>query len=180
MITTDSGSYLQLDDGRPAVRFERVYDHPVEKVWSLVTEPAELAHWFPSPNVTIDLTLGGAVTFAGDPHLPDAQSTGRITALAANRLLAFTWAGDELVFELEPLGDHRTRFTLTNVLQARDTAARNAAGWQICLSALDARAERRPDEGPHHGPTVQWEQLYDEYVAAGLPSGAPIPGKDSA
>ena len=32
MQTTDNGSYLEIDD-RPAVRFERVYDHPVTRVW---------------------------------------------------------------------------------------------------------------------------------------------------
>jgi len=70
-------------------------------------------------------------------------------------------------------GGTRTRFTLTNVLEARDTAARNAAGWHSCLTALDTRAA-----GPRSGaPPARWEQLYDQYLTAGLPSGAPIPGK---
>ncbi|WP_119726453.1 SRPBCC family protein [Thermomonospora amylolytica] len=172
MITTNPGTYLELDDGRPAVRFQRVYDHPIEKVWALVTEPDELAHWFPSPQVALDLTPGGAVTFSGDPNMPG--STGRIIAVDPPRRLAFTWGDDELHFDLEPLGDHRTRFTLTNVLGARNTAARNAAGWDVCLSALDARAVNRPTEGP----AATWDDLYGKYVAAGMPSGAPIPGKD--
>ncbi|MGX4695241.1 SgcJ/EcaC family oxidoreductase [Streptomyces sp. JNUCC 63] len=173
MTTTNPGTYLKLDDGRSAVRFERVYDHPIARVWALVTEPAELAHWFPSPKITLDLTPGGIVTFAGDPHMPD--STGRVIAVDPPRRLAFTWGGDELHFDLEPLADDRTRFTLTNVLEARNAAARNAAGWDICLSALDARAESRPTEGPHGAPAIPWDRLYDEYVAAGLPAGAAIP-----
>ncbi|MEO3749268.1 SRPBCC family protein [Streptomyces sp. B6B3] len=179
MTTTDPGSYLELDDGRPAVRFERIYDHPIERVWALVTEPAELAHWFPSPEVTIELRPGGLLTFAGDPHLPEARTTGRVLELDPPRLLAFSWLGDELRFELEPLDGRRTRFALTNVLEARNTAARNAAGWHVCLLALDARVAGRPTAGPHaDDQPVGWAELYDEYVTAGTPSGAPIPGSD--
>jgi uncharacterized protein YndB with AHSA1/START domain len=175
MTITDPGTYLELD-GRPAVRFERVYDHPIERVWALVAEPAGLAHWFPFPEVTIDLTPGGEITFAGDPHMPDATSTGRIVAVDPPRHLAFTWGGDELRFDLEPLGDGRTRFTLTDVLEAADTAARNAAGWDICLLALDAHAAGDAVEGPHAGTRPAWNERYEEYRAAGLPSGAPVPG----
>ncbi len=179
MIITDPGSYLELDDGRPAVRFERIYDHPIERVWALVTEPAELAHWFPSPEVTIELRTGGLLTFTGDPYLPEAQTTGQVLELDPPRLLAFSWLGDELRFELRPVDEHRTRFTLTNVLEARNTAARNAAGWHACLACLDASAAGRPTGGPHaDDQPAGWEKLYDEYVAAGMPSGAPVPGRD--
>jgi uncharacterized protein YndB with AHSA1/START domain len=171
------GTYLELDDGRPAVRFERVYDHPIDRVWSLVTEPAELAHWFPSPEITLDLTPGGVITFAGDPHMPEVHTTGRIIDVAPPRRLAFTWGDDELHFALESLGEGRTRLTLTNVLQARNTAARNAAGWDVCLSALDAHVAGRPLGGPHAGLTPSWEKFYEDYVATGVPSGAPVPGK---
>lgn len=177
MTTTHLGSYVTLDDGRPAVRFERVYDHPIDRVWSLVTEPAELVHWFPSPEITIDLTPGGTITFAGDPNMPDARFSGRIVDVDPPRRLVFTWGNEELRFDLEPLDERRTRLTLTDVLEARDAAARNAAGWDVCLSALDARAAGAPTGGPHAGPTVAWEERYEEYVAAGVPSGAPIPGK---
>ena len=34
-------------DGRPAVRFVRELSHPRDAVWRMVTDPAELAHWFP-------------------------------------------------------------------------------------------------------------------------------------
>ncbi|KAB2370865.1 SRPBCC family protein [Actinomadura montaniterrae] len=171
MIITNPGGYLEIG-GRPAVRFERIYDHPVDRVWRMVADPAELAHWFPSPKVVIEPVAGGAITFSGDPNMPEATTSGRIIDYDPPRRLAFTWGGDELHFDLEPLDGGRTRFVLTNVLEARDTAARNAAGWDVCLSALDARAEDRAAEQP------AWKPRYDAYVAAGLPSGAPIPGQD--
>ncbi|MGW3412122.1 SRPBCC family protein [Streptomyces sp. NPDC000888] len=168
-----TGTYLTLDDGRPAVRFTRTYDHPVDRVWQFVTDPDELVHWFPS-RAEIDLRPGGTITFSGDPNMP--ESTGRVIAVDAPRHLSFEWGGDELHFDLEALGDKRTRFTLTNVLEAENTAARNGAGWEVCLGALDAHARGEEHEGPHAGSTAPWQEIYRRYIEAGIPSGAPVPG----
>lgn len=175
MTTDPTGTYLTLDDGRPAVRFTRVYDHPVERVWAFVTDPDELERWFPC-RAEIELRPAGTVTFGGDPHL--AGSTGRVIAVDPLRHLSFAWDGDEVHFDLEATDDGRTRFTLTNVLVAEDTAARNGAGWDVCLAALDARARGEEHAGPHAGAEAPWKGLYEAYVAAGVPSGAPVPGQD--
>ncbi|MHB9857290.1 SRPBCC family protein [Streptomyces sp. YIM S03343] len=172
MPTDLTGSYLTLDDGRPAIRFSRVYDHPVDRVWTCVTDPAELAHWFPS-HAEFDLRAGGTVTYSGDPCTED--STGTVVAVDPPRHLAFTWGGDELRFDLEDLDGKRTRFTLTNVLEAADTAARNCGGWEVCLLALDATVAGAPHRGPHSEDAADWAPIYRAYVAAGVPSGAPVP-----
>jgi uncharacterized protein YndB with AHSA1/START domain len=176
-MTADlTGTFLTLDDGRPAVRFSRTYDHPVGRVWQFVTDADELAHWFPS-GAEIELRPGGAIKFSGDPNLED--STGRVIAVDEPRHLSFEWGGDEVHFDLEPLDDKRTRFALTNVLAAEDTAARNGAGWEVCLAALDAHARGERFEGPHAGAEAPWKEFYDGYMAAGVPSGAPVPGLDA-
>ena len=41
------GHYETIDE-RPVLRFERRLAHPVDAVWRAVTEPEELAQWFPS------------------------------------------------------------------------------------------------------------------------------------
>jgi len=171
-----TGTYLTLDDGRPAVRFSRVYDHPVDRVWQFVTDADELAHWFPS-RAEIALRPGGTITFSGDPNLED--STGRVIAVDPPRHLSFEWGGDELHFDLESLDERRTRFTLTNVLIDEDTAARNGAGWEVCLAALDAWTRGEKFDGPHAGAEAPWKEFYDGYVEAGVPSGAPVPGLDA-
>ncbi|SNX65697.1 uncharacterized protein YndB with AHSA1/START domain [Streptomyces sp. TLI_55] len=164
-----TGTYLTLDDGRPAVRFSRTYAHPIDRVWRFVTDADELAHWFPS-RAEIDLRPGGEIKFSGDPNMP--ESTGRVLAVEAPRHLSFAWGDDELRFDLEELGDKSTRFTLTNVLSEANTAARNGAGWEVCLAALERHADGSP------GSQAPWKEFYEGYVAAGVPSGAPVPGID--
>ncbi len=160
-------------EGRPAVRFQREYPHPVERVWAAVSEPDGLAHWFPS-QVKIEPAVGGTVEFSGDPHLP--PTTGTVLRYQPPTALAFTWADDELHFDLTPTFEGGCTLTLTNVLSARDTSARNAAGWTVCLAELDKHLEGRETSGPHSGDTEPWQPIYDAYVESGMPHGAVIPG----
>ncbi len=104
------------------------------------------------------------------------ESHGTVLAVDPPRNLAFDWGGDEIRFDLEDAGPDGTRFTLTHVLGEENTAARNSAGWEVCLSALDAKARGERFQGPHAGVTTPWKEYYQGYLDAGLPSGAPIPG----
>ncbi|MFD3311992.1 SRPBCC family protein [Streptomyces sp. NPDC058694] len=174
MSTEPTGTYLTLDDGRPAVRFTRTYDHPVARVWRFVTEPDELAQWFPA-RAEIELRKGGTIKFSGDLE----DSPAQVIAVDPPRHLSFSWDGDELHFDLEELDAERTRFTLTNVLGAENTAARVGAGWEVCLAALDAHARGEAFDGPHDGADAPWQEIYQAYVAAGFPSGSPVPGLDT-
>ena len=91
------------------------------------------------------------------------------------RRLAFLWGGDLLRFELEPDGDG-TRLTLVHVLldEGADAAARTAAGWHVCLAALERTLAGRAAAAPD-GPSPEWRERYAEYVALGFPAGAPVP-----
>jgi uncharacterized protein YndB with AHSA1/START domain len=167
----DIGTYVELA-GRPAVRFSRTYPHPIERVWAAVTEPDQLRHWFPSA-VKLDLKVDGTIAFSGDPNVDD--TTGTILACEPPRLLVFSWGGNELHFELEAVGTGACRFTLIDVLSERVAAARNAAGWAVCLGELEKRLGGEQADGPHSATALAWRPLYEAAVAAGLPSGAPIP-----
>ncbi|MGH3630113.1 MAG: SRPBCC family protein [Sciscionella sp.] len=167
----DRGSYLE-HEGRPAVRFERIYPHPITRVWDAVARPDGLARWFPS---TVDLEgrVGGTISFFDDPNT--APSTGTVLVFDPPEHLAFTWADNELHVDLEAIDDDHTRLILTDVLAARDEAARNAAGWTVCLGELDKQLAGQRSEGPHSATAAAWQPIYDDYVAAGMPSGADIP-----
>ena len=64
------------------------------------------------------------------------------------------------------------------MLSEANTAARNGAGWEVCLAALDAYARGADFGGPHAGAEAPWKEFYDGYLEAGVPSGAPVPGLD--
>lgn len=162
----DRGTYLEID-GRPAVRFERTYRHPPERVWAAITDPAELAHWFPSA-MRMEAQVGGRIEFSDDPNMPDSRGT--VLVLDPPRRLSYTWGRDEMRFELEPATAGGCTLTMINVLEARNAAARNAAGWSVCLAGLDKLVE-----GAGAG-VEDWQVEYDAYVAAGMPAGAEIPG----
>jgi uncharacterized protein YndB with AHSA1/START domain len=170
---TDRGTYVE-HEGRPAVRFTRRYPHPAERVWAAVSEPAGLRHWFPS-RVELEPRAGGRIAFRDDPNLP-VETSGTVLAYDPPRRLAFTWGGDELHLTVEPDGEGACTLTLLNVLEARDTAARNAAGWAVCLAELDKYMRDGAADGPHSTGAEPWARHYAAYVAAGVPSGAPIPG----
>lgn len=168
----DLGTYTR-HDGRPAVRFERTYPHPIERVWAAVSEPEQLAAWFPS-SVHLEAREGGTIEFSDDPNLE--PSKGIILAYDPPHQLAFTWGGDELHLELTASAGGCT-LTLTNVLEASDTAARNAAGWTVCLAELDKHVSGDLAAGPHSETAEAWQPIYQRYVDNGMPHGAPIPGE---
>jgi uncharacterized protein YndB with AHSA1/START domain len=164
------GIYTTVD-GRPGVRFERRLRHGIAAVWRTVTEPAELAHWFPCA-VEVDLRVGGAMRFT---FSPDFVLDGEVLELDPPRLFAFRWGKDLLRFALTA-EDGDTRLVLEHALveEGRDAAAKTAAGWHVCLDALEETVAGRGGDTPG-GPSPEWRAHYDAYVAAGMPAGAKVP-----
>jgi uncharacterized protein YndB with AHSA1/START domain len=168
---TNLGSYLE-HDGRPSVRLERHYPYPVARVWAAVTEPDELQHWFPS-RVSYDAAPGGEIRFSGDPNVEDVAGT--VLAFDPPHYFAFTWGENEVHLRLEAAGPDQCVLELTDVLPERDQAARNGAGWRVCLDELAKRLHGDASGGPHGESATPWQPIYEAYVAAGVPSGALIP-----
>jgi len=169
------GVYETIEN-RPALRFERRLSHPVEVVWRAITESDELEHWFPSRVEVDELGPGAEMTFRFENMPLDAPSTmtGRVTAFDPPRLFEFYWGDDHLRFELEPVArsDDACVLRLTVLLDAREKAARDGAGWHICLDRLGRRLA-----GADAGGREDWRERYEEYQRRGVPAGAPIPGE---
>lgn len=138
--------FLTLD-GRPTVRVERDYPHPIDKVWKAVTAPEHLGQWFPSP-VEVDLRPGGEVRFGASGGEPGAA--GVVEAVDPPRRLAFTWGADRLTFELSPSGGG-TMFVLTHAFDDRFGAASFATGWDLCLAGLRRVLAGEPPPAPDRG-----------------------------
>jgi uncharacterized protein YndB with AHSA1/START domain len=177
------GAYDTIEN-RPALSFERRLSHPVDVVWRAITKSVELEHWFPSRVKVDEFEPGAEMTFTFD-EMPlegvPTTMTGRIIEFDPPRVFAFTWGppghDDHLRFELEPVpGVQACVLRLTVLLDSREKAARDGAGWHVCLDRLEQLL------GGHDGPaatsaTGDWRALYDEYQRRGMPAGAPIPGE---
>jgi uncharacterized protein YndB with AHSA1/START domain len=145
-------------EGRPTVRVERTYPHPIEKVWRAVTTAEHLGQWFPSP-VEVDLRPGGAMRFSAFDGAPAARGT--VEVVDAPRRLTFTWGTDRLTFELAPAGDGTT-FTLIHSFDDRFGAPSFATGWDVCLAGLRNVLAGEPLPAPDRG-VARHEELVHEF-----------------
>jgi uncharacterized protein YndB with AHSA1/START domain len=165
------GSYATIQN-HATLTFERQLSHPVDRVWRAITETDELEHWFPSKVVVDELLPDAEITFEFEDMPLDAPSSmgGRVTDVDPPRLFAFFWGEDHLRFELEPAdGAQGCTLALTVTLGTRDKAARDAAGWHVCLDHLVVQLGEESSGG-------EWRHYYEEYQRRGVPAGAPIPG----
>jgi uncharacterized protein YndB with AHSA1/START domain len=176
MQTTDDGTYLEID-GRPAVRFERIYDHPVARVWTAVTDPEEMRHWFPSPEVRYDGRAGGSITMSGDPNSP-APTTSRILLWDPPHRFAFEWEDDELHFTLTE-HDRGCRLELVNILSTPGAGARNAAGWEMCLDLLDRVVAGAREGSASDAGMAEFLPVLEKYKAMGVPDDGWLPDPPS-
>lgn len=153
---------LEERDGRPALRFERVLRHPPKRVWDALIDPERQFGWHPTP-AAIELVVGGRVEYLEGGFA--GQSTGVVTALEPQRLLAYTWVGsdpDHLRWELRP-HDDGCLLTLIHTFSERNSAADFGAGWHICLDALPAALEGSTERPPAGQDQPRWRQLNAGY-----------------
>ena len=172
--STPYGSYATIED-RPALQFERRLRHPVDAVWRAVTEPGRAPPTGSRRRVTVDLRVGGRMsfTFPGEAF-PALRGRGHRPA-TRRAAFAFDWGEEHLRFEIEPDGDGAV-LRFTHVLSARDAAARDASGWHHCLGKLEERLAGGAPDPPGTEMTPELRELYAEYERRGLPTGAEMPG----
>jgi uncharacterized protein YndB with AHSA1/START domain len=152
---------LDTIGGKTVLRFERRLAHPPEKVFRAISEPAELAHWFPA-RMEAELRPGAPIRFTFEEDDAEAPA-GEILEVDPPKLLVYTWGDDVLRWEIVPAGDGcRLLFSQTiaedGLSGGRAGAARNAAGWDVCLARLSARLDGEACGGP------EWFPLFEGYV----------------
>src|SRR5215212_7335995 len=135
------GTLEQIND-QWRVRFTRALPPPPEKVWRALTEPEHLTNWFPT-EIIGERAEGAALKFEfRDGEGPAFEGT--MVTFDPPRVLEFFWGKDLLRFELEPT-EQGTTLTLTDTLEELGKAARDAAGWHVCLARLELRLTGAPD-----------------------------------
>ena len=140
-----SGTAGKWADGRSFVRFERYLAQSVEQVWAAITEPVQLAQWF--PGLEFERRRGGAfrMTFAGECDGP-AQVEGEVVAYDPPNVLQL----GTMRWELSSTPDGACMLVFTDVLvfdgprsEARVTDS-VLGGWHRYLDLLEDAAAGRP------------------------------------
>ncbi|WP_067831890.1 SRPBCC family protein [Actinomadura kijaniata] len=173
---------LETVDGRRVLRFERRLAHPPEKVWRVVTDPAEMTHWFPAVMHT-DPAVGAPIrfTFPDDPGFDGPFTKGRVLEYDPPKVYAFTWHDSVLRFELASDGAGCLLvFTYTmsdeGTWDDRPAMARTAPGWDVCLDTLATRLDGAPDPQVDRAWILDRAERYVE--AFGLGEGTTHPTPD--
>lgn len=145
-------THLTMIGHRPVLRFQRHLSHPPEKVWKAITDPAEMAHWFPA-TVHTELSIGAAMKFDFDNAIDQGQdyADGHILELDPPKVYAFRWVDSVLRFELIPEATG-CLLLFSHTLNGIDTTgdlpsvARQASGWDHCLDLLQGQLDGTPTE----------------------------------
>ncbi|MEI8409494.1 MULTISPECIES: SRPBCC domain-containing protein [unclassified Kribbella] len=145
------GRVFGTEDGRVAIRFVRLVPHPPEKVWRAITDPAQLAEWFPAV-VSLDRPAGSELFFGvteqqrqrfGMTDDPAGTPNGRILRNEPPSVLEYEWAGEILTWEITGTAEG-SRLVFTNVLTDPDAAGPAAAGWEAGLEVVEAQLAGQP------------------------------------
>lgn len=117
------------------LRYVRRLAHPQEKVWRAITEDVHLAAWFPT-------TMEGERSAGAPLHFAFRQAEGQpfdgqMLVFDPPSVMELRWADDVLRFELEPDGAGSI-LRLSVTFPEHGKAARDAAGWHVCLEQLAA------------------------------------------
>jgi uncharacterized protein YndB with AHSA1/START domain len=158
------GAEVRKDGEKWTLVLVRELRHPPARVWTALTEPEHLREWAP---FDADRSLGAVgtamLTAVGAPAR--AVSETRVKRADAPRVLEFDWGGQDIRWELEPLGGG-TRLTLWHNIDKRYIAM-GAAGWHICIDVLD-RTLAGQATGRIVGPDAMkfggWQRLHAEYA----------------
>jgi uncharacterized protein YndB with AHSA1/START domain len=150
---------LERDGQLCVLRYRRVLRQPPETVWQALTEDVQLAGWFPT-TIEGERTPGAPLRFSFRENEAPPMD-GEMLAVDAPSLLELRWGDDVLRFELAPEGAGSV-LTLTVTFPEHAKAARDGAGWHVCLEQLGyvAGGEELP-----FTPSDRWRVVHPDYVA---------------
>jgi uncharacterized protein YndB with AHSA1/START domain len=147
------------------LRFTRRLAHPVDKVWRAIVEAEHRDAWFPQ-RIVGEWRVGATLRFASDY----GDFEGEVYAFEPPRLVEFSWGTDVIRLEVRPDGAG-TVLTLLDTFGELGKAARDAAGWHVCLDALQASLM---GGSPVADTRTAWTDVHGRYVEQFPPEAATI------
>jgi uncharacterized protein YndB with AHSA1/START domain len=160
-IDTDELGVLERDGDVAVLRYRRHLAQPPVTVWRAMSEPAQLAGWFPT-TIEGEQRPGASLQFAFRGVDMDPMA-GVMLAFEPPALLELRWGDDTLRFELFEEGAG-TRLDLTVRFGEVGKAARDGAGWHVCLARLVPVLDA--SDLPAWEEDDGWRAIHPRYVSA--------------
>lgn len=160
-----AGAKINKDGEKWTLLLVRELRHPPARVWEALTDPAHLAQWAPF-DADRSLAAVGPVQLSTAGTPAPQVSDNSVKRAEPPRLLEYNWGGQDLRWELEPLGTG-TRLCLWHSID-RGYISWGAAGWHICFDVLDRLLTGEPLGRIVAGDAMKrggWQRLNMEYAA---------------
>jgi uncharacterized protein YndB with AHSA1/START domain len=123
-----------------------------------LTEPEHLEGWFPT-TIEGERASGAALLFRfREVDLPPME--GEMLTFDPPRLLEFLWGEDVMRFELRPDADGCV-LVVTDTVQELGKAARDGAGWHVCLEQFGYHVDGKVPPWEH---ADRWREVHPGYV----------------
>jgi uncharacterized protein YndB with AHSA1/START domain len=162
------GTLEQIGEERWQLRFTRKLAHPPEVVWRAVSEPEQLAAWFPT-TIEGQRAAGAPLRFS----FPRGQAPpfdGEMLAYEPPSLMEIRWGADVIRIEVHPDGAG-SELVLLDTLEERGKAARDGAGWHVCLDVLAAHLD---GDASARESMDAWRAVHARYVERLGPEAATV------
>ncbi|SFS60456.1 SRPBCC family protein [Marininema halotolerans] len=140
-------------------KYDRLLNHPVEKVWTTLTQNEELKNWMPNLEIKA-LQPDGRIQF----NMNDGTGNSfdlRILDYKAFSYLQYEWGEGWVRFELHPK-DEGCYLTLNELIPSLSNhTPKDLAGWHVCLDLFYEVLEGRVMDFPKE----EWKVWYERYTA---------------
>jgi uncharacterized protein YndB with AHSA1/START domain len=148
------GTVTNFDDSA-TVRFERVIDAAIDRVWQALTEQDDMSRWLAPTQ--FEARSGGAVSI---DFGEGGKVVGTVTAIEAPNTLEYTWdftgEGESILrFELTANGP-QTKLVLEHRLLPHNQGVGYGAGWHAHLDVLEAHLGGREP--------VDWDERFSRVI----------------
>jgi len=129
---------------------------PVERVWSVLTEPEHISAWFAERGAEIELRPGGALTMRWNEW---PTSHARVEEVDAPHRFVYRWSAHHAMSE-EPAEGNSTRVEFTLTPEGDGTRLRVVESGFASLRIDDAQARSNYDDN-----VGGWKQVLAQFEA---------------
>jgi uncharacterized protein YndB with AHSA1/START domain len=147
-----------------SIEREVLIEAPIETVWSIVTEPAQIARWFAS-YAEVDLRPGGDLLLRFESGI---DGKGTVEKVERPSLFSFRWVSPEPERDMEAAQGHFTTVEFALTAQGEGTLLRVTESG---FAGLEGSDEENAALAERH--TGGWGMFLDRL--AGLASSADVP-----